>query len=106
MLQFVDDLLIARDVRVNLCFPELPSGAGPFEKMAIMSVPETPVNKHNGVVPPEDNIWSPGKTRIMQSVSEATTIQPLPDEEFRLCIATTNAGHHPAPGRRVDNVSH
>ena len=53
---------------------------------SFMSVPETAVHENDRPVLPEYQIRMSRKSRIIQSISEPTAEQELPDQQFRLRI--------------------
>jgi hypothetical protein len=56
------DLLIPRDVPLELALPEWNAGLGRIgESARIMPVPEAAVNEKNGMVTREDDIWLSGE---------------------------------------------
>jgi len=69
-------------------------------------MPKAALYEYNGIVLRQDDVRSPRQTFLVQSVTEAPAVQPLPDDELRLRIGTTDAGHHPTSRHVVDYVGH
>lgn len=98
--------MIACDVAVKLLLPELHITARPFEVLAIVSMPETPVD--------EDYCLSGGKYEIglarkptpAKPIPETAGMQGLAQKKLRCCVFAFYAGHHPAARSRIDNVRH
>lgn len=73
--------------------------------MAVMVVPEAPVNEDHGIPSREDNIRFAGK-EDMYAETKSRGVEPFPQYQFRFGILPANAGHHPAAHFTADDVSH
>lgn len=51
---------IAGAIRLDLLPPPFHASAGPFEKLAIVSMPEAALDEHNSLVPRQHNVRSSG----------------------------------------------
>lgn len=69
-------------------------------------MPEAAHHVYRSVVASQNNIGRPGKATNMDTEAEAPAMEQAPHEKFGLCILSPDAGHHPASGRRVDDVDH
>ena len=71
-----------------------------------MSVPETSMNKNDCLEFWQYDIGLAGQFLAMKPETEALPVQKTADNHFRLCILPFDAGHHPAAGFFVYNISH
>jgi hypothetical protein len=62
---FIHIPLVALNRVVYLFPPERFSRFGPLEQMAIVAMPETPVNQYDGLVAGKNDVWLPGKSFIV-----------------------------------------
>lgn len=58
-----------------------------------MSVPETPMNKHNYFVFREDDIGPAGKVFNVKTEAKATAVQSTAQQHFRLRILSPDTPH-------------
>src|SRR5260221_7414716 len=96
------DGAVARDLRL----PELLTGLGPFEKMAVVAVPETSVGKQNGVASGKNHIRLSWQCTVMQPETKACTMQTAAQEQLRLRIRAPDTSHHSAADFRGYNMNH
>jgi hypothetical protein len=71
--------------------PELLSAFWPFEQMAIMAVPEAPINENNCLISRKDQVGLSRQFAVVQSKSKAASVETLPDHHFRLGILRADA---------------
>jgi len=64
-------LLVVFGVPGYLASPELRIGFGPLEEMALVPMPETPVNENNGPVLREDKVGASGQVALVQPVAKS-----------------------------------
>lgn len=88
----------------DLLPPELRSCLRPFEQMAPMAVPEAAVDEDHGPVLRQADVRLARKVAV-QPVAEAPRVKSLADHQFRPGVLAADAGHHPAAGGGVDDVS-
>lgn len=70
-----------------------------------VSMPVAAVDKHHGLSR-EFEIGCAWKRTIMKSEAKAQPVKPLAKDLLRLGILPADAGHHPGPNFRVDDVCH
>lgn len=104
--QRLDGPRIVLPVLGDLCRPEFRSGRRLLEQVAIMAMPETAVGKEHGVAARKDEVWLTRECRDMHPIPEAEGMQSTAQDQFRLRVLATYAGHHPATDLRRDDVSH
>lgn len=100
MLRIVD--LIAPD----FCAPEFRTGCGPSKKGAGVTVPEAAMYKDRRLVSGKNQIGFSRQVFFVQPKAKAATVHTTSHQHFRFRIFPANAGHHPAAGRHIYNVSH
>jgi hypothetical protein len=93
-------------VAVYLWNPELWACPRHFEQMTCVSMPETTTNKYYRMVTWEDYVRFAGQCFDVQTVSEPVAVEDTTYMVFGFGIFPPDAGHHPAPGFLVNNVSH
>ena len=71
-----------------------------------MPVPEAAVHKDNGCSRREDEIGTPGQLTPTEHVAKSPRMQTPSHQKFGFRITTSNALHHAATGRRIDNIGH
>ena len=71
-----------------------------------MPVPETSVCKNDCPVFGENHIRLSWKTTVIDPVAESERKQPFSDGNLYAGITGADAGHHPAAGLPVYNISH
>ena len=87
--------LIPQDVPSKLVFPEYVIARGRCGVAAArMPMPEASVNQYDRLPLRQNNVRSPGKVAIMESITKAGCMQRLAHDHFRLGITTLDAGHH------------
>lgn len=69
-----------------------------------MTVPEAAVDEDHGAVFGQANVRLARQVAV-QAIAEAASVQRLADQQFRFGVLAANTGHHPAAGRRIDDVS-
>ena len=86
--------LIPMTVYGNLCFPELNIRLR-FSRIAtsFMSMPEASVHHYSDTILRQNNIRTSWQFLIMQTKTESTSMQPLPDQNFRFGVLATDTGH-------------
>lgn len=71
-----------------------------------MTVPKTTMDEYSHTVLRENNIRTTWQITSMQPEPEPLLVKQAPDQQLGLGVLSPNSGHHPAPGRRVNNVHH
>lgn len=71
-----------------------------------MSMPETSINKYNGVIFWEYEIGLARQSFAMKPVPEAHRMQVSSDNQFEPGILPSNPRHHATTGLPVDNIRH
>jgi len=66
-------------VTLNLLSPELISSSWPFKQMAIVSVPETAMNKDRSAVLRQNQVWSARQAAVVKKIAKAASVQASPD---------------------------
>ncbi len=100
-------LPIPHDIGSEFFFPEGFSTLRRVCELAVsVSVPETPVYKHDGPHFWENNVRATGKTPHMDAEAKPQSVQQRPDRQFRLCILGANPGHVPAAPLLCDAIGH
>lgn len=100
-------MFVSQPVSLNFVEPELRSGLWNLEVFAaFMPMPETAVDEDNRVVFRENQVGLAGKFFCMKPVTKAPLVQGFADQHFGFGILATDAGHHPAAGGRIYNISH
>jgi len=99
-------LLVVFAVALNLRSPKLWTCRRPFEEAATMTMPEAPMHQNNSLVPGQNNVRLSGQVLDVQPKPEPTRMQQAANENFRVCVAAPDAGHHAASGVLVYNVRH
>jgi len=74
--------------------------------MTTVSMPKTATYKDYSMVTWKDNVWFAGEVFDVQTVSEPVAVEDATYMVFGFGIFPPDAGHHPAPGFLVYNVSH
>lgn len=69
-----------------------------------MAVPEAAMDQDYRSVFRQADVWLAGQIAV-QTVAKATGVQRFSDQQFGLGVLAANAGHHPAAGRRINDVS-
>lgn len=67
--------VVPRPIGFDLLSPEVGAGAGPFEQMAVVAMPEAAVNENDGLEAGEDHVRLAGKPLVMQPVAQSTLVQ-------------------------------
>ena len=78
----------------NFSPPEFGPGCWPFEKMAVMAVPEAPVDENHNLSPGHHYVGRSGKFFIVQSVAITPGVQSFSYCQLRLGILALYTGHH------------
>ena len=78
----------------NLSPPEFGPGCWPFEKMAVMAVPEAPVDQNHNLFPGHHYVGLSRKFFVVQSVAITPGIQSFSYCQLRLGILALYTGHH------------
>lgn len=73
--------------------------------MAIVPVPEAPMHEDHRPILRQAHIRITRKVLAMNPVAKTARVKRLANGQFGLGVLASNAGHHPAAGYRVDNVS-
>ena len=74
--------------------------------MAIMHVPKTTMNKNYSPIFWKNYIRLARHVLGMKTKTKAVAMQDAANQQFRLRIFSPDAGHHPASGGLVDDISH
>jgi hypothetical protein len=106
LLQPSHCLPIYGTIAIDLFSPEFLSGLGPLEEVAFMTVPKATMNKHNGIVCGEYEIWFSGESLVVEAVAEPPGEQGFSDQKLGFCVLTADPAHHPGSRCLVDHISH
>jgi hypothetical protein len=107
LLKLFPDQLISRNVRFELFLPKCSIGSRGVRILASgMPMPEAAVHEHGCTESWQHQIRAPRDTWGVQAVSKTLSEQESPYRKFGARILTSNAGHHPASGFPVDDISH
>ena len=71
-----------------------------------MAVPKTTMHEDDGAVFWQHDIWLPWQFPDVKAEPEAFAVQQAPHEDFRFCVPSPDAGHHPASGCGIHHVCH
>ena len=99
------DFVIPNAVAQNLRPPEFLACARQPEKWTGVPVPEAPVHEDRSTVFRQDQIRATGNLLRVQPEPEAQPVQSAADQTLRLRVAAPDTSHHPAAGRRVDDIN-
>lgn len=100
-----DGFFIILPIGGDFLSPEFSAGLGPFEQVAVVSMPEASVHEYNSTPAGQNDVGFPGQVPDMKAIAEAERMQPAPDGKFRLRVLSPDTGHHPASGGGWDDVS-
>lgn len=99
--------MIAPNVRLELAHPEIHPKAGDIGKPAIgMSMPEASVNEDDDRFRREHKVGTPRQTAASQDIAKPSRMEAASHHQFGLRVPATDALHHAATGRRIDDVGH
>lgn len=87
--------LIASHVVPDFCSPEFRAGLWPFEKVAVVPVPEATVNQNDGPVFGEYHVGFTREPFVVKSKAESTAVEGRAQEHLRPGVPAFDAGHHP-----------
>jgi hypothetical protein len=65
------------------------------ERTTFMPVPKAALHLDNRAVFRHHNVGAAGKAGHVQPVSQAETVQGVPQDQFGLCVFAPDASHHP-----------
>jgi len=85
--------LIACCVAADLLLPECRSCGGHGSQVAVVRVPETPVDEQHGTTLCENQIGLTRKVALVQSVAQALRVEGLADDQLWLCVRASDAAH-------------
>ena len=103
-LQISVDAPVTHTVGIDLGFPELGSGLGKPEQMAVVSMPETTVNKDHCAVAMKNQIRAPRQACSTQSVSQPGRMQRTANLNFDTRIFALDTGHLLRPFLGTDDI--
>ncbi len=86
--------------------PKLLPGFWPFEQMAVVPMPETPVDKDDRIIFWQDQVRFTGKTFVVKPVTESFSEKRFSYHQLWLGVLSTDAGHHAATRLLANNISH
>lgn len=69
-------------------------------------MPVAAMNENNRPPSWKNHVWFSWKGPVVKSVSKTSEEQSLSNGQFDPGIASTDAGHDPASGCRIHNISH
>ncbi len=88
-------------------WPELCSGRRNARKFAAhVHVPEASMDKDDGSESWQDDIWLARQVLAMKSEPVALRVQCFANQDFRFCVSSLNARHHPAAYCIGNDVGH
>jgi hypothetical protein len=106
VFQLLEHDLVALLILLDFILPKFHSGARPFEKAAVMTVPEAALSEQNGLKARKRKIWLAGKIGPVKLEAESTSVEATPQNDFWPRIPSADPGHHPAANSRGYDVSH
>ena len=99
--------IIAPHVRLELAHPEFhPSAGNTGEPATGMSMPEASVNEDDDRFRREHKVGTPGQIAASQDIAKPPRMEASSHQQFGLRVPATDALHHAATGRRIDDVGH
>jgi len=105
-VQTIHYLPVPATVGIDLVAPEVRTTSWPLEQRALVTMPETPVNKHDCTMSSENHIRFSWESASVQAEPETRAVQQASHHQLWSRIGATYAGHHPAASLPVDNVGH
>lgn len=93
-------LAIVLAVSGDLGLPEVLTCRRPFEKMAVVPMPETAVYEDHRLSRRKHKVRLSRQLAVVKVVAKAECMQSAPDDNLRLCILAPDSGHHPAADSR------
>lgn len=104
--QTVDGIFVPTAVRLDFREPLFAIGLWPPEKVTSVPMPKAPMHENHSPVLWEHQVRSTWEISVVQAVPESLGMKSASNDLFRLCVLAPNAGHHPAAGRRVNDIRH
>ena len=89
----------------DLFRPELRPRLRPFEQMTVVPMPEAPVHEDHCPIFWQAQIRVARHVLAVNPVAKPACVKRLANHEFGLSVFAPDARHHPAAGRRIDDVS-
>lgn len=71
-----------------------------------MSVPEAPVDEHNGLVARKDDVGTAGQIPAMKTEAESQLVKAAAEHKLRFGVLTPDTTHVEPPLRRRKDVGH
>ena len=85
--------------------PEVDASAGPFEQMALVTVPEAAVNKDDGTTGRKDQIRFSWQATVMEAKPESARMKSSANCQFGPRVLSANTGHHSTARSAIDDVN-
>ena len=104
--QGLHDPIVVCPVSSDFFAPEFRAGGRPFEKRAIMPMPEASMHEYDGMVAREDDVRFSWQLAGMKAKPETLAVECAAHQNFRSGITPAYAGHHPAAGGAVHHINH
>jgi len=99
-------LSIVTLVSANLGSPKFRTCTGPFEKWAVMAMPEAAMYKDDSSVARKDDVGFTGEATGVKTETETGPMKKTPDCNLRLRVCSAYTCHHAATRSAIYNVSH
>ena len=77
----------------DFCIPELPARHRHLEEVTAVPVPEAAMHEDGGAIPRKYKIGATWEVARLEAKAETTSVQPPPDHQLRLGVATADAAH-------------
>jgi hypothetical protein len=107
LLKQVHITCISRNIRLELGFPEFRARRRVrCVPTSFMSMPETTMDKDNGLVFGQDDIRPARQVPGVKPVAKPSGMQCTPNHQLRLGVLSADPRHHPRPGLAVDSIDH
>ena len=91
-------------IRCELGKPKISSCPRHCGEWAVVTVPETPVDKECGPVPREHKVGAAGKLLDVKPEAKAKPVCDRADEKLRPGVLAADSAHHPAALFRTDDI--
>jgi hypothetical protein len=98
--------VVVISVAVNFCFPEIFAGSWKPEQMAVVSMPETPIDENCYVITGQDDVRFSRQIFNMEPEAESVPVKKLPYLVFWSCVYGPDTRHHPAAGFTIYYIRH
>jgi hypothetical protein len=105
-LQFAADADVTLPVALDLRLPEVLPGRWHLEEVAVVLVPEAPLDKDDGLSSGKNKVRLSGQPFVVDAIPQAEREQGFPDGDLRLRVLAFDASHHLATLLGRNDVCH